>query len=134
MTVLIADDSRLMRERIRETISIFGEVEIVSEADTGDKALLELNKHLPDLAILDIRMPDKSGLEILKEYRGTNKRTKIIILTNYAYDQYKNKALEAGADFFYSKSEDFEKIASVVALMLSNEGSMKLDNYPSCSG
>ena len=42
MTVLIADDSRLMRERIRETISIFGEVEIVSEADTGDKALLEI--------------------------------------------------------------------------------------------
>ncbi len=134
MTVLIADDSRLMRERIRETISIFSEVEIVSETDSGNKTLEDLNIHLPDLAIIDIRMPDRNGLEILKEYRGTNKKTKIIVLTNYAYDQYKNRAFEAGADFFYSKSEDFEKIASVVALLLSNEGSMKLDNYPSCSG
>jgi two-component system, NarL family, response regulator DesR len=118
MTVLIADDSRLMRDRIRETISIFSEVEIVSETDTGNKTLSELNKHHPDLAIIDIRMPEGNGIEILKKYRETNKSTKILILTNYAYDQYKNRALEAGADFFHSKSEDFEKIASVIALML----------------
>lgn len=123
MKVLIADDSRLMRERIRETISIFGSVEIVSETENGVQTLQELNKHNPDLAILDIRMPDKNGLEILKEFRTRNKTTKIIILTNYAYDQYKDRAFENGADYFYSKSEDFEKIAAVVASMLKNQNS-----------
>ncbi len=120
MKVLIADDSRLMRERIRETISIFSNVEIVCETENGIKTLEELNKHNPDLAILDIRMPDKNGLEILKEFRIKNKSTRIIILTNYAYDQYKDRAFENGADYFYSKSEDFDKIAAVVAALLKN--------------
>ena len=125
MKVLIADDSRLMRERIRETISIFSSVEIVCEPENGIQALEELNNHNPDLAILDIRMPDKNGLEILKEYRAKNKTTKIIILTNYAYDQYKDRAFENGADYFYSKSEDFDKIAAVVAAILKNGSSKR---------
>jgi DNA-binding NarL/FixJ family response regulator len=118
MKVLIADDSRLMRERIRETISIFSSVEIVSETETGLQTLEELFKHNPDLAILDIRMPDRNGLEILKEYRKKNKKTIIVILTNYAYDQYKDRAFENGADYFFSKSEDFDKISAVVAKIL----------------
>jgi DNA-binding NarL/FixJ family response regulator len=121
MKVLIADDSRLMRERIRETISIFSSVEIVSETETGLTTLEELFKHNPDLAIIDIRMPDKNGLEVLKEFRIKNRSTKVLILTNYAYDQYKDKAFENGADYFYSKSEDFEKISAVVAKILRDE-------------
>jgi DNA-binding NarL/FixJ family response regulator len=120
MKVLIADDSRLMRERIREAISTFRGVEIVSETETGLKTLSELSKHTPDLAIIDIRMPDKNGLEVMKEFRAKNTTTKIIILTNYAYDQYKDRAFENGADYFFSKSEDFEKIATVVAALLKN--------------
>jgi DNA-binding NarL/FixJ family response regulator len=126
MKVIIADDSRLMRERIREAISTFRGVEIVSETDTGLKTLAELNKHNPDLAIIDIRMPDKNGLEVMKEFRTKNKTTKIIILTNYAYDQYKDRAFENGADYFFSKSEDFEKIADVVAAILKNGNSKRL--------
>jgi DNA-binding NarL/FixJ family response regulator len=118
MKVIIADDSRLMRERIREAISSFRGVEIVSETDTGLKTLQELNKHNPDLAIIDIRMPDKNGLEVMKEFRTKNNTTKIIILTNYAYDQYKERAFENGADYFFSKSEDFEKIAVLVSNLL----------------
>jgi len=121
MKVLIADDSRLMRERIRETVSIFSSVEIVSETETGLQTLEELFKHNPDLAILDIRMPDRNGLEILKEYRKKNKKTIIVILTNYAYDQYKDRAFENGADYFFSKSEDFDKISAVVAKILRDD-------------
>jgi DNA-binding NarL/FixJ family response regulator len=126
MTVLIADDSRLMRERIRETISIFSSVEIVCETENGIQTLEEMNRHNPDLAILDIRMPDKNGLEILREFRTNNNTTKIIILTNYAYDQYKDRAFENGADYFYSKSEDFDKIAVVVAAILKKNSSKKI--------
>ena len=107
MKVLIADDSKLMRERIRETISIFSSVEIVSETENGLKTIEELDKHNPDLAIIDIRMPDRNGLEILKEFRTRNKTTKIVILTNYAYDQYKDKAFENGADYLLQQIRRF---------------------------
>lgn len=118
MKVLIADDSELMRERIRESISIFESIEILSESDRGHKTLEELLRHNPDLAIIDIRMPDMSGLEVIKQYRKTNKISKIIILTNYAYDQYRDKAIENGADYFLSKSEDFDKITLIVASII----------------
>jgi DNA-binding NarL/FixJ family response regulator len=121
MKILIADDSKLMRERIRESISIFSSVEIICETETGISTLEALDKYNPDLAIIDIRMPDKNGLEVLKEYRSRNKETKIVILTNYAYDQYKDKAFDNGADYFYSKSEDFDKIAAVVATIIRND-------------
>ena len=126
MRVLIADDSRLMRERIRETISIFSRVEIVCETENGIQTLEELNNLNPDLAILDIRLPDKNGLEILKEFRTKNKISTIIILTNYAYDQYKDRAFENGADYFFSKSEDFDKIAAVIAAILKSGSTKKL--------
>ncbi len=118
MKILIADDSALMRERLKETISIFGEVEIISEVETGIDALAEMEKLSPDLAILDVRMPEMSGLEVLKAFRKNNTTTRIMILTNYAYDQYRDRALESGADYFFSKSEDYDKILSVLASLL----------------
>ena len=118
MKVIIADDSKLMRERIREAISIFRGVEIVSETENGLQTLEEIKKHNPCLAIIDIRMPDMNGIEVLKKIRELKMKTKVCILTNYHYPQYKKKCLEAGADYFLSKTEDFEDIKIVIADML----------------
>jgi DNA-binding NarL/FixJ family response regulator len=118
MKVIIADDSRLMRERIREAISIFRGVEIVSETENGLKTLEEIKKHNPNLAIIDIRMPDMNGIEVLKKIRELKIKVKVCILTNYPYPQYKKKCLEAGADYFLSKAEDFEDIKIVITDML----------------
>ena len=118
MKVIIADDSRLMRERIREAISIFSGVEIVSETENGLQTLEELKKHNPNLAIIDIRMPDMNGIEVLKKIRELKMKVKVCILTNYPYPQYKKRCIEAGADYFLSKTEDFEDIKIVIADML----------------
>ena len=118
MKVIIADDSKLMRERIREAISIFRGVEIVSETENGLQTLEELKKHNPHLAIIDIRMPDMNGIEVLKKIRELKMKVKVCILTNYPYPQYKKKCLEAGADYFLSKAEDFEDIKIVITDML----------------
>jgi DNA-binding NarL/FixJ family response regulator len=118
MKVLIADDSRLMRERIRETISIFSGVEIVSETENGLQTLQELKKHNPCLAIIDIRMPEMNGIEVLKKIRELKMKVKVCILTNYPYPQYKIKCLEAGADYFLSKTEAFEDIKIVITDLL----------------
>ena len=118
MKVIIADDSRLMRERIREAISIFRGVEIVSETENGLQTLEELKKHNPNLAIIDIRMPEMNGIEVLKKIRELKMKVKVCILTNYPYPQYKKRCIEAGADYFLSKTEDFEDIKIVIADML----------------
>lgn len=118
MKVLIADDSKLMRERICEAISIFSGVEIVSETENGLQTLEELKKHNPNLAIIDIRMPDMNGIEVLKKIRELKMKVKVCILTNYPYPQYKKRCFEAGADYFISKTEDFEDIKIVIADML----------------
>jgi Response regulator containing a CheY-like receiver domain and an HTH DNA-binding domain len=118
MKVIIADDSRLMRERIREAISIFSGVEIVSETENGLQTLEELKKHNPNLAIIDIRMPDMNGIEVLKKIRELKMKVKVCILTNYPYPQYRKRCFEAGADYFLSKTEDFEDIKIVIADML----------------
>jgi len=118
MKVIIADDSRLMRERIREAISIFSGVEIVSETENGLQTLEELKKHNPNLAIIDIRMPDMNGIEVLKKIRELKMKVKVCILTNYPYPQYRKRCLEAGADYFISKTEDFEDIKIVITGML----------------
>ena len=118
MKVLIADDSRLMRERIREAISIFSGVEIVSETENGLQTLEELKKHNPNLAIIDIRMPDMNGIEVLKKIRELKMKVKVCIITNYPYPQYRKRCFEAGADYFLSKTEDFEDIKVVIADML----------------
>ena len=67
MKILIADDSQLIRERIRESIEDIKNVEIVSEAKNGTEAFDLIIKQNPDFILLDIRMPELNGIEVLKE-------------------------------------------------------------------
>ena len=114
MQVIIADDSVLIRERLQEMLSISGKVEIVGSFDNGTDSLEALRNLKPDLAIVDIKMPGLTGLQVLTEIRKENKTLQFIILTFHASDYYRQMALEAGADYFFSKVDDFEKVAEVV--------------------
>ena len=87
---------------------------MVYEADNGADALQIIRKKQPDLAILDIRMPELSGIEVLKKIRELKIKVKVCILTNYAYPIYKKRCIEAGADYFLRKTEDFEEIETIV--------------------
>lgn len=121
MQVIIADDSVLIRERLQEMLSISGKVEIVGSCNNGTDTLEALRNLKPDLAIVDIKMPGLTGLQVLTEIRKENKTLQFIILTFHASDYYRQMALEAGADYFFSKVDDFEKVAEVVAGMLAIE-------------
>ncbi len=118
MKVLIADDSRLMRDRIRGLLKSFQNIEIIYETDSGLQALDAMTRMNPCIAIIDIRMQDMNGLNVIREYRKKKSNTVIVVLTNFANDHYRVNALEYGADYFLSKSEDFEKISSIVSEQL----------------
>jgi len=121
MKVLLADDSGLILERLQEMISIYKQIDIVGSYMNGDDALEGLRILKPDLAIIDIKMPGLSGLEVLNEIRNENKTIIFIIFTFSSSDYYRQLAGELGADYFFSKVDDFEKVSQVLGKMVIKE-------------
>ncbi len=118
MKIVIADDSDLIRERLQQMLRQHDKVELVGAFKNGTETLEALRALKPKLAIVDIKMPGLSGLQVLKEIRKEDKTLKFIILTFYSTDYHRQLAIEAGADYFFSKGDDFEKVSQVVSEML----------------
>lgn len=114
MKVLLANDSVLILERLKELLSVHRQVEIAGSLKNGVETLAAIKVQNPDLAIIDMNMPGLNGLEILTEVRKVNKTTKVIILTFYSSEYYRNIAMQSGADYFFNKADDFEIISQVV--------------------
>ena len=125
MKVIIADDSELILGALREMLGRFEQAEIVASCHKGTDALKAIQALSPDLAIVDIRMPGLTGLEVLTGIRKENHTTRVIILTFYSSSYYRRRAIEAGADYFFSKVDDFEKITTIVEEMLKKEEEIK---------
>lgn len=127
MIIVIADDSSLLRDRISKLLNGLTERIVIYEAENGQRAMELIYAKKPDLVILDIRMPEMNGIEVLKIIRKEKMKTKVCIFTNFPYPQYKKKCLEAGADYFLSKAEDFENIKTIItdlfSLTVTHEGS-----------
>jgi two-component system response regulator DegU len=117
MKIVIADDSSLFRDRIKSLLNGLKENLVIYDAENGVEALKLIKDKKPDLAILDIRMPEMNGIEVLKKIRELKMKIKVCILTNYNYPIYKKKCFEAGADYSLSKTEDFEDIKIVITEM-----------------
>ena len=111
---------------LREMLGRFGQVEIVASCHNGTDALKVIQAIKPDLAIVDLKMPGLTGLEVLTETSKENHSTRFNILTFYSSVYYRQQAILAGADYFFSKSDDFEKIAVVLEEMLMKEENDKI--------
>ncbi len=114
MKLVIVDDSVMIRDRIKNQVRLLDDVNIVGEAGNGCQALEVIRDLEPDFVILDLHMKDMGGMEVLKWIRSEGMKTKVCILTNYPYPQYREKCLALGADFFLSKANDFEKLQNVI--------------------
>ena len=112
--VLLADDSDLILERLQQMLRLNPQVEIAGMFKDGPKTLEALKILKPDLAIVDVKMPGLSGLEVLHEIRKEDSLLKFMILTFYSSENYRKLAMSYGADYFFSKVDDFEKISPVV--------------------
>jgi DNA-binding NarL/FixJ family response regulator len=121
MRVLLADDSQLILDRLQEMLSHFKGVEVVAALKNG-KDSLELIKSLnPDLVIIDINMPTFSGLQVLKAMKKENHQSIFVILTFYASEYFREKAIRLGADYFFSKVDEFEEVSTIVGSLLALE-------------
>ena len=95
-------------------LSNINNVEIVGQAHNAQDAIASISEAKPDVVILDIRLPGKSGIDVLKDIRDKKLPIRVIMLTNYPYPQYRKKCEELGADYFFDKVTEIEEIPKVI--------------------
>ncbi|MGW0394917.1 response regulator [Streptomyces sp. NPDC003042] len=117
MRILLADDETIIRAGVRSILTTEPDIEVVAEASNGREAVELARMHRPDVALLDIRMPEMDGLTAAGELRNTNPDTGVIMLTTFGEDKYIERALDHGvAGFLLKASDPRDLIAGVRAV------------------
>ena len=129
MRVYIVDDSEVVIERLKTILSEVKEIEVIGHANNPFDAIHGIRTLQPDAVILDLQMPGGSGIGVLLSIKRDNSAPVVLVLTNYPYPQYRKKCMEAGADFFFDKSTEFERIPEVLKRLFQNSalGARKID-------
>lgn len=127
--ILIVDDSHIYRQILNDTLHYkFPNVDI-SVASNGGEALKKIDASPPDLILMDIRLPDESGLELTRKIKTQYPATTIIILTSYDLPEYREAATQYKADHFLTKgSTSKDRIYKLVESILSDR---RIDNRSS---
>jgi DNA-binding NarL/FixJ family response regulator len=101
--ILIADDHAIVREGLKQILSESADLSVVDEAGTGQEVLDKISKNDLDLVILDIAMPGRGGLDILKEIKTQKPRLAVLMLSMYPEEQYAVRVLKSGASGYLTK-------------------------------
>lgn len=120
--LLIVDDSAPVRQRVSALLSSIPGVTSVVEAGGVVSARACLSGWRPDVIVLDVRMPDGSGIDLLREIRAAGLSSSVIMHTNYQLEPYRQKCFAAGADFFLDKSTESDRLAQIVARLAREAG------------
>jgi DNA-binding NarL/FixJ family response regulator len=116
--VLIADDHAVVRAGLRQFLETDQSIREIGEAATGRETLEQLRNGTWDLLLLDINMPDRSGLDVLRQVRSTHPDTRVLVLSGFPERQYAVNVLRAGASGFLSKESAPEELLKAVRAVL----------------
>ena len=116
MKLFIVEDSAIIRGRIMSMVSMLDNIEIAGSSGDIEESMNLIKAIHPDIIILDIRLKGGSGIDLLHDIKSTFPEMLVIMLTNYPYPQYQRRCFELGADYFFDKSREFEKIIDVLSL------------------
>ncbi|MBE7679007.1 MULTISPECIES: response regulator transcription factor [Paenibacillus] len=110
--IVIAEDQRMMLGALSSLLNLEEDMEVVGRASNGQEALELVQEHTPDICLMDIEMPIKSGLEAAEELKGMN--CKVIILTTFARTGYFERALKGGVRGYLLKDSPIEELAEAI--------------------
>ena len=114
ISVVLADDQALVRGAIAALLELEGDIEVVAQASNGRELLDAVQTHHPQVAVVDIEMPDLDGIAATKAITETTTDTKTLILTTFGRPGYLKRALSAGAKGFMVKETPAEQLAAAV--------------------
>ena len=117
-TILIVDDSLLITERLQAMLTGVENIGSVGCAGDYPSALQLLMTAPPDIVLLDINLPGRSGLELLRHIKSNYPFIMVVMLTNQSGDFYRNICKKLGADFFIDKSKEFEDVPVIVSSLI----------------
>lgn len=110
--IVIAEDQRMLLGALTSLLHIEEDMKVVGQANNGEDAIALVKQHKPDICIMDIEMPVKSGLEAAEELKGSG--CKVIILTTFARTGYFDRALKAGVHGYLLKDSPSDELASTI--------------------
>ena len=119
--VLLADDDALLRTGLAVVLGTAPDLEVVAEADDGLRAVDLCREHLPDVVLMDVRMPGIDGIEATRRLVVTCPESRILILTTFQHDEYVWGALRAGASGFLLKRSSPERLIDAVRTVAAGE-------------
>ena len=122
--VVLADDHAVVRKGTREFLEEEGDIEVVAEASDGEEAKALIRHHQPDVAILDIRMPKATGIEVTRWIRAEMPTLRVLILTAYDDDPFVMSALQAGANGYVLKTADVDELIAAVRAVYSGQSAL----------
>ncbi len=117
MRILLVDDSVQFLDRLKAILVSLEGIEIIGSANDLPEALQTIRTTHPDVVLLDLQLPSGSGMKVLQMVKNEKLDVNVVVLTNYAFPQYRKKCVEAGAYAFLDKSTDFSKVPQVISAL-----------------
>jgi len=114
VTVVIADDQRIVREGLQLMLSLLDGVEVLAVAADGDEAVAAVATHDPDVVLMDLRMPRCDGVEATRQIRAAHPRTQVVVLTTFVDDDSVLAAVRAGARGYLTKDAAADEIEAAL--------------------
>jgi len=112
--VFLVEDSPIIRERLLQLLEGLDSVEVVGSADNAVDAIAGIVAAAPDAVVLDIKLKDGSGIDVLRRVKQSLPSVTVIMLTNYATSEYRHTCLAAGAEYFLDKTNEFENLRGIL--------------------
>jgi len=114
LKILITDDHKIVRDGLKEILKQVPDIETIEEANDGEEALAHFHRKEFDLILLDISLPDMTGLEVLQTIKKKNPAQKVLILSMHPQEQYALRALKLGASGYLTKGTAAEELITAV--------------------
>ena len=112
--LLLADDHAMVRAGLRELLSDTGDIEVIAEAASGEEVLAAIRQTGFDVLVLDMSMPGRSGIELIKLVKAERPRLRVLVLSMHSEDQYAVRALRAGASGYLTKESAPEELLTAI--------------------
>jgi DNA-binding NarL/FixJ family response regulator len=119
--VVVVDDQALMRAAFRQILAAHG-IEVVGEAATADEAVAEVERTSPDVVLMDVRMPGRSGIDATADLARSHPASRVLVLTTFDHDEYVEGAVRAGAAGFLLKNATPEELVAAVRSIAAGDG------------